>query len=193
MEAVQVEISRFHREFLRELSIPHTQLLALADAVPGEAYGWRPAADARSFSEALVHIAAGNLMLLYRSGVHTADVMDLCGSVEGERVAQWLAVVHKCLLLERTVTEKPAVIELLRRSFETVRQSFAAVSEEELGAARELFGEATTTRRFYLRILAHSDEHMGQAIAYVRFMGLKVPWPDPVKEMERAVAAAASV
>jgi len=192
MDTVQSQITGFHREYLRELSVPEIQLLALADAIPEEAYGWRPAGDARSFSEVLVHIGAGNLMLLYRAGVHTADVMDLCSSIEGEGVSQWLAIVHKSLMLERTVTRKAAVIDLLKRSFEAVRQSFTTASEEDLETARNLFGEVTTRRRFYLRILAHSDEHMGQAIAYVRSMGVKVPWPNPVKEMERAVAAAAS-
>jgi hypothetical protein len=192
METVQPEITGFHREYLRELSIPQTQLLALADAIPEEVYGWRPADDARSFSEVLVHIGAGNLMLLYRAGVHSTDVMDLCGYIEGEGISRWLAIVHKSFMLERTVTQKSAVIDLLKRSFEAVRQSFTAASEEDIGAARDLFGEVTTARRLYLRILAHSDEHMGQAIAYVRSMGVKVPWPDPVKEMERIAAVAGS-
>jgi uncharacterized damage-inducible protein DinB len=95
-------------------------------------------------------------------------------------------------MLERTVTEKSAVIDLLKRSFEVVKESFTAASEEELGAATEFYNEVTTVRRFYLRILAHSDEHMGQAIAYARCMGVKVPWPNPVNEMERAAAAAGS-
>jgi len=40
----------------------------------------------------------------------------------------------------------------------------------------------------YLRMLAHSHEHMGQAIAYVRSMGIKAPWPDPLKNLDRIAA-----
>ena len=31
-------------------------------------------------------------------------------------------------------------------------------------------------------------EHMGQAIAYVRSMGMKAPWPYPLKNLDRIVA-----
>ena len=178
----------FKQEYLWELSIPQSQLVALADAVPEEDFGWKPAEDARSFSAVLVHIAAGNLMLLYRAGVHTAEVMEFCGSIEGEGISQWLAIVRKNFELERSVAGKTAVIDLLKRSFEAVRQSFSAALDEEINAARDFFGQKSTKRRLYLRMLAHSHEHMGQAIAYMRCMGLKAPWPDPVKEMERMVA-----
>jgi hypothetical protein len=33
-------------------------------------------------------------------------------------------------------------------------------------------------RRVYLRLLAHTDEHMGQMIAYLRFNGIVPTWPD---------------
>jgi uncharacterized damage-inducible protein DinB len=29
---------------------------------------------------------------------------------------------------------------------------------------------------------------MGQAIAYMRSMGMKTPWPDPLKNLDRIVA-----
>jgi len=29
---------------------------------------------------------------------------------------------------------------------------------------------------------------MGQAIAYVRSMGIKAPWPDPLKNLDRIAA-----
>jgi len=62
-----------------------------------------------------------------------------------------------------------------------------AMSDQQLDAAKEFFGEKTTVRRFYLRMLAHSHEHMGQLIAYTRLMGYRVPWPDPLKNLDRAV------
>jgi DinB superfamily len=189
MKTVERELSKFQREYLWELKIPETQVLALAEAIPEEAYGWRPASDARRFSEALVHIGAGMLMLLYRAGVVTDEVMDLCGGIEGEEVARWLEMVHRSLTLEKTLTAKPDVIKLLKRGFETVEEAFTSLSDEDLEATRDLFGEVTTVRRVYLRILAHTHEHMGQVVAYSREMGFRVPWPDPVKEMERMAAA----
>jgi hypothetical protein len=185
MEAVAAIPSTFHSEYLWELLVPHTQLLALAETVPAESFQWRPAEDARSFSEVLVHIAAGNLALLYRADVVDPEVMELCGGIEGTADSRWKAAIRKILFLEKTLTEKPAVIDLLKRSFEAVTRTFTSATDEELGAEGEFFGQTTTVRRVYLRILAHSNEHMGQAIAYARVMGYRVPWPDPLKELDR--------
>ncbi len=189
MEAVQEHVTSFQREFLWELLIPQTQLVALAEAVPAESYPWRPAEDARSFSEVLVHIAAGNLILLCGADVVEPEVMELCGGIEGDSMAQWKEAVRKAHSLEKAIREKSRVIDLLKRSFAAVSRSFAAATEDELGAETVFFGGTTTTvRRIYLRMLAHSHEHMGQAIAYVRVMGYRVPWPDPLRELERKAA-----
>jgi hypothetical protein len=177
----------FKREYLWELSIPRVQLLALADAVPEEQYDWKPAEDARTFSAVLVHIAAGNLMLLCRAGVSAPEVAEMCGVVENDSPAQWATVIRRTLELERTLTGKAAVRDLLEKSFATVERCFGATAEEELGRPANFFGEQTTQRRFYLRMLAHSHEHMGQAIAYMRCMGMKAPWPDPLKNLDRIV------
>lgn len=183
-------LSAFQHEYLWELELARKQLLRLAEAVPAEGYGWKPAEDTRTFSAVLVHVAAGNLMLLYRADSVMPAVMEFCGSIEGEGVAQWLEMVRKSLETEKTVTGKAAVVDLLARSMEAVRESFATTAEEELEQVRDFSGEATTMRRIYLRILAHMDEHMGQAIAYARGMGIRAPWPDPVKQLEEMVARA---
>jgi hypothetical protein len=51
-------------------------------------------------------------------------------------------------------------------------------SDAELERGLHFFGEDTTLRRVYLRLLAHAHEHMGQMIAYCRFSGIELPWPD---------------
>jgi len=179
----------FQREYLWELSIPQAQLLALAEAIPEEAYGWRPAQDARTFSEVLVHIGAAMMMLLYRAEVYAPEVMQFCGPLEGEGVALWVEMVHRSLDKEKTLTKKTEAIALLKVGFAVVDREFAATSEDKLSATGNFGGENTTARRIYLRILAHTHEHMGQAVAYAREMGFHVPWPDPIQEMERMAAS----
>jgi uncharacterized damage-inducible protein DinB len=76
------------------------------------------------------------------------------------------------------VREKNAVVALLKRSLEAVSQSFTQASDAELDRRLHFFGEETTVRRAYLRLLAHTHEHMGQMIAYLRFNGIAPPWPD---------------
>ncbi len=45
-------------------------------------------------------------------------------------------------------------------------------SDSELDRRLHFFGEETTVRRVYLRLLAHASEEMGQMIVYQRFNGI---------------------
>jgi hypothetical protein len=94
-------------------------------------------------------------------------------------------MIRKNVSLEQTLTEKQHVIDLLTRSFEAVRRSLTACGVEDLERTGHFFGEPTTVRWVYLRMLAYTHEHMGQAIAYARTNGIKVPWPDPLNELGR--------
>ncbi|MGA3213739.1 MAG: DinB family protein, partial [Terriglobales bacterium] len=80
--------------------------------------------------------------------------------------------------LAASVREKKAVAALLKRSLQAVNQSFNETSDPDLERHLHFFGEETTVRRVYLRLLAHAHEHMGQMVAYVRFNGIVPPWPD---------------
>lgn len=186
------KLSTFQREYLWELEIPRKQVIELAEAIPEEAYDWRPAEDARTFAAVLVHIAAGNLMLLHRADVCSPEVLKFCGSLSDEDAEQWLRLVRKSVGMERTVTSKEAVLKLLRCSFDAVKTAVSSMKPEELETSRVLREEVTTYRRVFLRILAHADEHMGQAIAYAQVMGFRVPWPDAVKMMEEKLATVAA-
>jgi uncharacterized damage-inducible protein DinB len=166
----------FKGEYLWEFDIAERQLLALAEAFPAERYGWRFAESARSVSEVLVHVAAGNLTLLGIVGIEAAP--DLYGKLEGEILSRMLAMIAKNDSLERNITDKAAVIALLRRSLDAVRAAFAQAPDAELHRLSVFFGERTTVRRVYMRGLSHMHEHMGQLIAYTRGMGMTAPWPD---------------
>jgi uncharacterized damage-inducible protein DinB len=182
---MQTRIAGFRGEYLWELDICEAQVLALAGAIPAELYRWRPVADARSLSEVLVHIVAGNLMLLRLAGMRAPGKADLYGPLEGDPLTQGVTMVRKNVSLEKTVSDKQAIVDLLKASFNAVRKAFTSSTDDEIGRTGNFFGESTTVRRVYLRMLAHSHQHMGQLVAYTRCNGLKVPWPDPLKELDR--------
>src|SRR5215469_9460932 len=142
----------FKGEYLLEFDIADRQLSALADAFPAERYGWRSAETARSVSEILVHVAAGNLTLLGLVGVDAAP--DLYGKLESEVVPRMLGMMKKNDNLEKTVTDKPAVIALLRRSLDAMRATFTQTPDTELERQDVFFGERTTVRRVYMRALS---------------------------------------
>lgn len=169
-------IAGYRGEFLWELEIAERQLVAIAECIPAEQYGWRPVAAARSFREVFVHVAGGNFMLLDIIGV--AAPTDLYGQVPAEGEARFQGLIRRNDELAGSMREKGEVVSLLKRSLQAVSQSFTQASDSNLDRRLNFFGEETTVRRVYLRMLAHTDEHMGQMIAYLRFAGIATPWPD---------------
>ena len=169
-------IAGFRGEFLWELEIAERQIVAIAECIPPEQYDWRPVAQARSFSEVFVHVATGNFMLLDVIGV--AAPVDLYAQVPADGNARFRGLIRRNDELAANMREKEAVVALLKRSLQAVAQAFARASDGELDRRLNFFGEETTVRRVYLRLLAHADEHMGQMIAYLRFNRIAPPWPD---------------
>jgi uncharacterized damage-inducible protein DinB len=176
VKPMTTRIAGFRGEFLWELEIATRQGVAVAEAIPPEKYDWRPDAKARSVSEVFVHVATGNFMLLDAIGV--AAPMDLYGQVPAASPERFSGLIRRSDELAARICEKNAVVTLLKRSFEAVNQSFNQTSDAELDRHLHFFGEETTVRRVYLRLLAHAHEHMGQMIAYLRFNGIAPPWQD---------------
>jgi uncharacterized damage-inducible protein DinB len=104
--------------------------------------------------------------------------MDLYAQVPAEGQARFQGLIHRNDELAASIHGKDAVVGLLKRSLHAVSKSFAEASDDELNRRLKFFGEETTVRRVYLRLLAHTDEHMGQMIAYLRFNSIVPPWPD---------------
>ncbi len=166
----------FCGEYLWELEIASGQTLALAEACPADKYNWRPDPKARTISEVFVHVATGNFMLLDVIGVPAPA--DLYGQVPAAGQERFLGLIRRNDDLMANVREKGAVVALLKRSLQAIKQSFAQAGDAGLERRLHFFNEETTVRRAYLRLLAHSHEHMGQMIAYLRFNGIAPPWPD---------------
>jgi uncharacterized damage-inducible protein DinB len=190
---MSAQVPGFKGDYLWEFDIAERQLLALAEALPAERYGWRAAENARSVSEVLVHVAASNFTLLGGAGIEAAP--DLYGKLEGEMGPRLKTMIAKNRGLEKTITGKTVVIALLKRSLDGVRAAFTQVTDAELDRPHALSGEPTAVRRLYLRGLAHMHEHMGQLIAYTRSMGLPAPqWRESGRTgIERGSPASANV
>jgi uncharacterized damage-inducible protein DinB len=163
-------------EFLWELEIAERQIVAIAEAIPAEKYEWRPDPKARSISEVFVHVAAGIFMILDFIGTAAPD--NLYGGVASHSEERFAGLIRRNDELEKSLREKSAVTNVLKQSIETLRGSLNRADEREFARGLHFFGEQTTVRRVYLRLLAHTHEHMGQMIAYLRSNNMSPPWPD---------------
>ena len=148
--------SGFRGDFLRQLNDVENRVTSLAQAVPAEKYSWRPGQGVRSVSEVFVHIAGGNYFLLT-----FAEVKPPAG-LAGD--------------MEKTVTEKAKVAEVLKQSFDHVRQAATSMSDADLDKPIKMFGRSSTQRELFFVIANHMHEHLGQSIAYARVNGVVPPW-----------------
>ena len=149
------EATGFRAEFLRQLDGVEKKLLDLAQAMPEEKYSWRPGEGVRSVSEAYMHVAGANFFLTRIIGAEPPAGVD-----RG---------------MEK-ITNKAKVLELLKRSFEHVRQAALKTADAEMDKPVELFGRQTTVRGVFLMLALHQHEHLGQSIAYARMNGIAPPW-----------------
>ena len=182
---MSTRIPGFRGEYLWEFEIAEKHLLQLAESFPAECYAWRPAETARSVSEVLVHLGMGSRAALVLLGVEAAP--DLYGTLEGEGVARIMAMFKKNEAMGKSITDKAAVLPLLRKSLGALRMAFAEASDAELDRPEVFFGEHTTVRRLYMRGLCHMHEHMGQLTAYARAMGMSVPWQAEHEALRKAL------
>ena len=98
--------SGFRADFLVQLDMVGKQIVDLAEAVPADKYGWRPAPGVRSISEVYMHIVGGNSYIPSFIGVKP-----MAGIERG---------------MEKSVTDKARVVDLLKKSMAHARSAVLA-------------------------------------------------------------------
>lgn len=142
-----------------------SKLVALAEAIPEEAYDWRPGEGVRSVSEVLVHLAADNYFIPTAVGVAAPEAT----GIQGDSYATVQAYEG------RSVTREQALREL-DESFRHLDAVMAGVDEATLHETVDLFGQEATAIRLWVLTTTHLHEHLGQLIAYARTNGIAPPW-----------------
>ena len=162
----QTAVTGFRADFFFQQAGVEKEILALAEAVPAEKYSWRPAEGVRSIGEVYMHIAGANYLIPSFAGVKIPD-----GISPG---------------MEKTVTDKAAIIEALKKSFAHLRNAIAATKDADLDKPVKFFGMDSTVRGLYLVAANHEHEHLGQSIAYARMNGIVPPWTAERQERQKA-------
>ncbi len=149
-------------DVLAQLADAEEKLTALAQAVPAAKLTWRPAPGVRSLGEVMLHVAAANYDIATVWGVKPPAGTDM-GAARG-------------LGKGGTDKDKEKVIAGLKTSFAHLRQAISALTDQDLGRQIDLFGQQGTVREALLGAAIHPHEHLGQAIAYARVVGIVPPW-----------------
>jgi len=146
----------FRADFLSDWDDMAKKAVSLAEAMPAEKYSWRPD-GARSVSEIYMHIASGNFGFMRLLGFQPPAGIDP-------------------RTLEKTVTAKAKVVEVLKQSFEHVRKAVLSTSDADLDKPVQFFGQPSTIRNVLYIVGTHQHEHFGLTIAYARMNGVVPPW-----------------
>lgn len=152
-------VTGYRSEVMAEVMVQEDKLTRLAEAIPADKYTWRPSADARSFAEVFLHIAAANYNLYKLVGTPPPSGIDLKG-------------------IEKSTTDKAKVIATLKDSFAHAKQAIRAMPDSDLDKSMDWFGGKNTERGILLFIVRHTAEHLGQSIAYARMIGVVPPWTE---------------
>ena len=143
-------------ELLSQVDEMEKKLVALAEAVPQEKYSWRPGEGVRSISEVYMHVADGSCRILRNANFEPPKILD------DDYLEQ--------------ITDKTKVIDLLKLSFQHVRQALKSTTEANMNKRTKLFGKETTYRNVFITVITHMHEHLGQSIAYARMNNIVPPW-----------------
>ena len=133
-------------------------LIGAAEKMPEEHYGFKPTSDVRSYAEVLGHIVTTNYMA--------------CAGLRGE------ANPNKDNL-EKTLKTKADVIKAVKASFEFCDGAMTGLTEANL---RETFKNGTRDvpkTSPLLLLIAHSQEHYGNLVTYMRLKGIVPPSSEP--------------
>jgi uncharacterized damage-inducible protein DinB len=144
-------------DILQQVDDAEKKLTALAEAMPAEKFGWRPAEKIRSVGEVFMHVAGGNYFLPTFWGVKPP---------EGVNPREF----------EKSGSDKAKVLATMKASFEHARNAIKNAPAADLGKAIKLFGNDSTIRQAMLVVATHNHEHLGQSIAYARMNGVAPPW-----------------
>lgn len=155
----QSSVTDFSSEVAGHFDVSARKLVALAQAMPEESYGWRPMDGVSSVAEVYMHIARYNLMYPHQN-LGIEPPAELAG------YADW----------EKTVSDKGEVVRLLAASMDHVRTVMGEMDAAKLDAGTTLYGRDVPGWAVLLQLVSHMNEHLGQSIAYARTNGVVPPW-----------------
>ncbi len=143
-------------EYMRVFDDLNSKFVSLAEAIPAEKYDWRPGEGVRSVREVFTHVANGNYGFMSLAG------NPYPAGVDGKSI--------------NALTDKAKIIEVLKQSFDHVRQIYGKMQDAEFEKPAKLNNRETTVREVFFYLITHEPEHLGQMIAYARMVNVVPPW-----------------
>ena len=137
-------------------------MMAIAEAMPEETYGFKPTEAQRTYAEQILHIAGANVFLMQHvGGAAPAPEVDTCD----------------LKVFGLPATSKAQVLQALSDGYDYGISVIQEFSEEELLetiAGPRFLGNVTRVRMAYFT-LSHAMDIYGQMAVYLRLNGVVPP------------------
>ena len=152
-------------DLLKDVDDVHSKIVGLAKAMPADAHSWRPMPGVRSAEEVFKHVAADNYFLPAAMGIAPPAE----SGINGKDYKTTLA-------FEKRAMSRDQVLAELDKSFAFLKASMNGMSDAQLDATLDVFGQKATNRGLWISTVTHLHEHLGQLIAYARSNRVTPPW-----------------
>lgn len=137
------------QDVLTLLAEQQDKLVKLAGVIPSDKWDWRPNEKVRSFAEIYLHVIQsldmGTEMALGRKPMASVAVVSM---------------------------DKPTTLTQLKTAVEAAQKKIEPMRPGTLARETDFFGKKLPARTVLSQTTAHAAEHIGQIIAYIRFLGL---------------------
>ncbi len=156
--------------------------IRIAEDIPEDKYGFRPAPDCRNVAETLVHITTA---ARFQHRIHALERRTTLAGID------FAAVMSEFKAEEKRARTKSELLELLRSEGDKTAQWLEGVSEEFLAERVAMppgrSPESKSRFEMILGIKEHEMHHRGQLMVVERMLGIV---PHLTKERESRVAEA---
>ena len=151
---------QFQKETAGSIGFVSGHVMQLAQAIPADKYSWAPQTGVRSVAQVCAHIISANYFFASKLGAKIPDGVNM-------------------QTIETDLKTKEAVAAELKRSYDVIVNAIKNAPDASLATKVEFpFPGDYTSMSAILIALGHSNEHLGQLIAYARMNKITPPWSD---------------
>jgi uncharacterized damage-inducible protein DinB len=151
---------QFQNETAGSLGYVSGHVMQLAQAIPADKYVWSPQTGVRSVAQVCAHIISANYFFASKLGAKIPEGV-------------------KMETLEADLKTKDAIVAEFKRSYDLMISTIKSTPDASLANKVEFpFPGNFTSMSAILIVLGHSNEHLGQLIAYARMNKIAPPWSE---------------
>jgi uncharacterized damage-inducible protein DinB len=133
--------------------IAKNDILKSADKIPDELWAWKPTDSVRTFGQLFAHVADGQY--------------EFCGvAAEGKSVSKDI---------EKTAKGKADILEAVKEAFAYCDAAYAKLTDANAAELADFFGRKVTKIGVMDFNTAHTMEHYGNLVTYMRLKNIVPP------------------